>query len=502
MIRRWHRIALCVALIVLGWNPLVQAQVKNVILMIADGAGFNTWNATSMYQGKWDAAAGRSVQVYDGNGWIHLACSTYPLTTSPTPTGKPEQDEALVYDPVKAWDPVHGFEWLSAGCTDSAAAATALATGKKSYDHAINWSNTDGPLTPTVVQAARSVGKATGVITSVPWSHATPAGLGGAHAKERNEYATIAQQMMDAGELDVIMGGGNPDFDDNGRPKTGQKEYKYVGGEAAWKAIEEARATPGGTYKGLRPVSTRAEFEALLSGPVPRRVLGTVQVAQTLQAVRGDIKPDALPYDVPLIASVPTLADMSLGALRVLSDNPCGFYLMIEGGAVDWANHKRHAGRMIEEQSDFNRAVQAVVDWVETNSNWNETVLILTADHETGKLWGPDSEAKPFDPIVDHGIGKLPGLHYNSSSHTNSLVPVYARGDAAIFLVERVRGSDPVRGPYLSNSDIGQVLQELLSDSLEPETPAPAAESPAPVTAAVEPNGGVPATMPPATAMQ
>jgi alkaline phosphatase len=471
MMRRSVRIAVLFAAVVLVCGQVALAQVKNVILMIADGAGFNTWNATSMYQGKWDAANGRSTQVYDGEGWVHLACSTYPLNSSKAPTNDEKQDENLVYDPAKAWDPAHGYEWLQGAYTDSAAAATALSTGKKTYDTAINWSNTNQPISPTLVELAKSLGKATGVITTVQWSHATPAGLGGAQNVLRDHYQEIAQQLVQKQQLDVIMGAGNPDFDDNGRPKEGTKEFKYVGGEEAWKAIKEARAAVGGTHLGFRPVSTRAEFEALASGSTPAKVLGTAQVAQTLQAAREGVGPDDPPYDDPLISGVPTLADMARGALNVLDDNPCGMFLMIEGGAVDWANHKRHPGRMIEEQADFNRAVQAVVDWVEKNSNWNETLLILTADHETGLLWGKDSETKPFDPVVDNGVGKMPGLHHNVGTHTNSLVPVYACGDAATLFVDVVVGSDPVRGPYITNTSIFEVIRAAMALEIDETEP-------------------------------
>ena len=77
-------------------------RVKHVILMIADGAGYNSWDAASMYQGRWDASTGRSTQLYDGPGWVKLGCSTYPLNLSSAPTGKGAQDPNLVYDPVKA----------------------------------------------------------------------------------------------------------------------------------------------------------------------------------------------------------------------------------------------------------------------------------------------------------------------------------------------------------------------------------------------------------------
>ena len=103
-----------------------------------------------------------------------------------------------------------------------------------------------------------------------------------------------------------------------------------------------------------------------------------------------DCRP-AEPFAAPLNRNVPTLATMSKAAINCLDNNPKGFYLMIEGGAVDWANHANQPDRMIEEQIDFVEAVEAVVAWIESHGGWDETLLILTADHECGLLWGPNS---------------------------------------------------------------------------------------------------------------
>jgi alkaline phosphatase len=472
MLRVWKAILLGVAIAV-----AVAAQTsyaaKNVILMIADGAGFNTWNATSMYQGRWDAAQGKSKQVYDQPGWRAYACSTYPLNTSKAPTKTGAQDGKLVYDPAKAWNGEAAYDWLKKNYTDSAAAATALSTGRKTYNHAINWSDLDKPQGPTMSEAAKRAGRSVGVITSVPWSHATPAGLSNAHSAQRDEYEKIAQQMVTGGVMDVIMGCGNPDFDNNGRPlqerpedkktkqKAVKKAYKYVGGAEQWKAIEAARAQQNGTYQGFRPISTKAEFEALAAGagPLPAKVLGTAQVASTLQQSRLGSKTADPALDAPLNTTVPDLATMARGAINVLHQNPQGFFLLIEGGAVDWANHKNQAGRMIQEQADFVKAVEAVVAWVEANSNWNETLVVLTADHETGLLWGPKSDTVYFDPIVDRGAGRMPEMKYHSKSHTNSLVPLYARGAGSELFARLVVGQDPVRGAYVDNTGVARLLQ-------------------------------------------
>ncbi len=472
MLRVWKAIVVG-AVVAAAVASQTTYAAKNVILMIADGSGFNAWNATSMYQGRWDAAQGKSTQVYNQPGWRAYACSTFPLTMSKVPTKTGVQDAKVIYDPAKAWDGQKACDWLKTNYTDSAAAATALSTARKTYNHAINWSDLDKPQGPTMCEAAKRAGRAVGVITSVPWSHATPAGLSNAHVAQRDEYAEIAKQMVEGGVMDVIMGAGNPDFDNNGRPmkerkedkatkqKAVKKDYKYVGGSDQWKAIEAARTQPGGTYKGFRPISTKAEFEALATGngTLPAKVLGTAQVASTLQQSREGSKTGDPAQDVPPIATVPDLATMARGAINVLERNPQGFFLLIEGGAVDWANHKNQAGRMLQEQADYVKTVEAVVAWVETKSNWDETLVILTADHETGFLWGPKSDTVPFDPIVDCGPGKVPEMKYHSKNHTNCLVPLYARGAGSELLARLVAGQDPVRGPYVDNTSVARLLQ-------------------------------------------
>lgn len=463
---RWRGLSILGLTVVLclAWQSIVAAATKHVILMISDGAGFNTWNVTSMFEGKWDASKGRSTQIYNGSQWVQLACSTFPLSTSKVPTRKGVQDATLVYDPAKAWNREDRYTWLKSTYTDSAAAATALSTGQKTYNHAINWSDMNRPISPTMCEAAKAAGKAAGVITTVQWSHATPAGLSNAHSDQRDDYARIAAQMLNGRVMDVVMGAGNPDYDNNGAKITGKKkDYQYVGGAAAWKALEEARACPGKTYQGFRPVSTKAEFEALISGPTPARVVGTAQVGLTLQQSRKGTNTNDPAQDTPMNPGLPDLVTMTKGALNVLSKNPKGLFLMIEGGAVDWANHKNQSGRMVQEQVEFNAAVQAVVAWVEANSNWQDTLLVITADHETGLLWGPNSDKVAFDPIVTNGPGRMPAMKYNSKNHANALVPVFARGRGSELLAAQVVGKDPVRGPYVDNTIVARVLRSALS---------------------------------------
>jgi alkaline phosphatase len=191
-------------------------------------------------------------------------------------------------------------------------------------------------------------------------------------------------------------------------------------------------------------------------------VLGTAQVNTTLRQAR-DGKNTADPaLDTPVNPDLPDLPLLARAAVNTLSQNPKGFFLLIEGGAVDWANHSHQPGRMIQEHIDYINAVEAVVQWIESKSSWKDTLLVLTADHETGLLWGPKSDVEPFDPIVDHGKGAMPGLLHNAKGHSNSLVPVYAKGAGSERLAGKVAGKDPVRGPYVDNTGVSEVLAEAV----------------------------------------
>jgi alkaline phosphatase len=163
---------------------------------------------------------------------------------------------------------------------------------------------------------------------------------------------------------------------------------------------------------------------------------------------------------------------MSLAALNVLDDDPDGFFLMIEGGAVDWACEENQTGRMIEEQVFFNQTVEAVVEWIETNSRWEDTLLIVTSDHEAGYITGPGSGlelpdgdvAKTWRPLENRGKGKVPGMEWHHDEHTNSLVPLYAKGYGSERFAALADETDPVHGFYLDNTEIGLLMIELLKE--------------------------------------
>jgi len=458
-----------------------QSRPRNIILMISDGAGFNAWKAADMYQGR----AGR--QVYDQPGWVRLACSTYPLTRSSTPTGKGVQNEDLVYDPTKVWgagwastaDQAGGkpdYSFIKSTCTDSAATATAIACGVKTYNSAINWSDSDSPLAPrTIAHLAKSVGKAVGVVTSVQISHATPAALAGAAVNDRNDYEQIANQMLSSDHLDLIMGAGHPEFNNAG--KAANKTTQFVGGDETWRQLRDGEH-PG----GWRLVQSRQEFESLASAlPANGRILGIAQAASTLRQRRpsrdwdangsidaadirlAPVNPGDDSTGDPFNSNVPTLATMTRAALNILcKKSPGGLFLVVEGGAVDWACHDNQPARMIEEQLDFIHAVEAAVEWIGANGGWGQTLLILTADHECGLVLGPAGDNVTYDAIVDKRPGEIPAMSFQSASHTNQLVPLYARGPSADLFETHAEKTDPVFGPYVDNTDIFNVMVTAL----------------------------------------
>jgi alkaline phosphatase len=428
---------------------------KNVILMISDGTGYNSFLAAAMYEGR----VGKL--VFNSPEWAHCGVATYPLNLSSKPLSAGKQDPKIVYDPAKAWA---DQAWLKGTATDSAAAATAMGTGVKTFNNSIGWSDLGKPLL-NVHQQMKALGKATGVVTSVPWTHATPAGMV-AHNPKRGDYQGIAKEMVYKSGMDVIMGAGNPLFDGDGEPVEKLEKAGYVG----WPTFLDL--LNGRT--SYRFIQNKTDFQALAAGRLDmqgkRRVLGTATTSDTLQQGRKtkdwnrDGKVDdkdtkvAPAYGDPFVQSVPALETMAQGALNVLSQNPKGFFLMVEGGAVDWANHANQPGRMIEEERAFLRTVEMVSQWVKKHGGWSQNLVIVTADHETGFLWGPDSATEPFTPMVDNGKGRMPGLAFNYGSHTNSLVPLWARGPGANRIAELAKKRDPRRGRYMENTDIFRLM--------------------------------------------
>jgi alkaline phosphatase len=284
-----------------------------------------------------------------------------------------------------------------------------------------------------------------------------------AHAPRRSNREQIVQQMVNESSVDVIMGGGNPLYSADAVLLATPESFANVGGMKTWEDLKAGKvggdADGDGVPDPWKVVETRKGFQELMSGPVPKRVLGAAPTSSTLKLQRsGD--PQAPPFSVPFVPAMPTLAELTAGALNVLDDDPDGLFLMVEGGAIDWAGHANLSGRLVEEVVAFNEAIQTVVDWIQSHGGWEKNLLIITADHETGHLTGPGANPE-YKPIVCNGQGILPGMEWHITKHTNSQVPFLVKGAGSGRFQELADQNDPVRGPYLDNAEVGQALLEL-----------------------------------------
>lgn len=423
---------------------------KNIILMISDGCGYNHIEAANLFQHGTPGA-----QIYEQFP-VKYGMSTYPIN-------------GIGYDPDSAWS---HFDYVRRKATDSAASGTALATGVKTYNGAIGVDSSKHKIM-NIIEHAEKLGKATGVVTTVVFCHATPASFV-AHNEKRSNYTEIARELILESHVEVIMGAGHPYYDENGLQRS-DTSYRYVGGKDVWTTLLSSQAGNDADGDSIadpwRLIQNRIEFQQLMEGATPKRVIGIPKVAKTLQQERsGDSNADA--FVVPFIETLPTLEEMTRAALNILDNDPDGFFVMIEGGAIDWASHDNQFGRMIEEEIDFNHAVAAVVQWVETSSDWDETLVIVTADHETGYFTGPNSGKKDngksvWNPLTNRGKGIMPGMQWNSDGHTNSLVPFFAKGAGNEIFHQFADQTDSVRGRYLDNAELGQALLLLFEKNKE-----------------------------------
>jgi len=417
---------------------------QNIIVMISDGCGFEHVRSAEYYRVGQDSTA-----VFQSFP-VRLAACTWSLSGAP-------------YNPDVFR---HNAEAVLKRPTDSAAAATALATGRRTLNGSLG---VDGNGTPckNITERAYDLGKATGVVTTVQFIDATPAGFT-IHASNRRDYTDIGREMLCDSHLRVCMGCGNPAYVAADSTAYVEKDFLYVGGRETWNRVLAREAMSDcdndGENDAWTPVFSREAFQRLATSPAPRRLLGVPRTGKGLQQLRPGNE-FAAAYAVPFTPGVPTLAELTRAALNTLDDDPDGFFLMVEGGAVDRASHENSAGRMIEEQIDFVAAVDAVVDWVEAHGGWERTLVVVTADHETGCLSGPGSacegENVKLQPVENRGQGHMPGIMWFSGNHSNNLVPFYAKGPGAEEFAGNLAGRDPVRGDYIENISIGLTLHRL-----------------------------------------
>ncbi|MBP5226542.1 MAG: alkaline phosphatase [Kiritimatiellae bacterium] len=234
--------------------------------------------------------------------------------------------------------------------TDSAAAATAIACGTKTYNGALGM-DADGNRLESIAEVAHKNGKKVGIVTTVTICHATPAGFY-AHRKNRGLAYQIGLDLIASGFEYFAGGGMGNQFDKKDDPE-------YRGN------IYDLAAKEGG-YKVVR---NKADLMAVKPG----------------QKVFGPMTEDAMPFSIdnPGDDMIPTLAELTAKGIELL-DNPNGFFMMVEGGKIDYAGHANDAATNLGEVLAFDQAIRVGYDFYKKHPN--ETLIMVTGDHETGGM--------------------------------------------------------------------------------------------------------------------
>ena len=259
--------------------------------------------------------------------------------------------------------------------TDSAAAATAFASGVKSYNGALGVDG-DTARVQTILEYAASQGRSTGVLATSSITHATPAAFY-AHVESRSMHEEIAAQLAEA-PLDFFAGGGLQFFVDREDQLNYLEKLQENGFE-----VDSSRLASGN-------LAANQKYGFLLADDgMPRMLDG-----------RGSFLPDAV--------------ELALGHL---SSNDQGFFMMVEGSQIDWGGHDNDEAYIITEVEDFNETLGVVLDFAEQDG---ETLVIVTADHETGG----------YALSAGESYAEIEGT-FSTGGHTATLIPVYAFGPQA-----------------------------------------------------------------------
>ncbi|MFV0521598.1 MAG: alkaline phosphatase [Mangrovibacterium sp.] len=277
--------------------------------------------------------------------------------------------------------------------TDSAAGGTALSSGERTYNGAIGVDTNKKPL-HSVLEVADENGKATGLVATSCITHATPASFI-AHQPDRNMYEEIAGDFLKT-DIDVFIGGGYEHFTKRKDGKDLTKDLEAKGYQVLTNMDDIVKVKEGKLAGLIAPVHTPAMPE------------------------RGNMLPEA-----------------TTTALNILSQDKKGFFVMIEGSQIDWGGHANNTNEVCREMLDFDESIGKALEFAAKDG---ETLIIITADHETGGMAITNGDMK---------TGEVEAK-YITHHHTATMVPVFAFGPGA----EQFTG-------IMKNSDIGKKLKEL-----------------------------------------
>lgn len=281
--------------------------------------------------------------------------------------------------------------------TDSAASATAFASGIHTYNGAIGVAPDSTPV-ETVLEMAAARGMATGLVATSRITHATPAAFA-AHVPNRLNEWEIARQMAEH-DVTVLLGGGRAMFSAEYRPDTTDLLLPVMARYSAYVETPEQ-------LRALNPDTVPALFGLFTISHMPAAI--------TKQPV--DTAAGAPPDSAWMPTRSPTLPEMTRAALRVLTRDPDGFFLMVEASQPDWRGHGNEPlETIVAEMLDFDGAIREALEYQQRHP---ETLIVVVADHETGGL-----------AIQADSTGALVAA-YTTIGHTAQLVPLFAKGPGA-----------------------------------------------------------------------
>jgi len=257
--------------------------------------------------------------------------------------------------------------------TDSAASATQLATGYFSGSEMIGLDR-EGNSQETLVEKARRLGKATGLVSDTRITHATPAAFA-AHQTHRSLENEIAEDLL-KNEPDVMLSAGLsywiPEQANDRKSPVYQQLLKLT--ENSYPVHSQRKDN-----KHLLDVAQQKGYGLAFNNRQLARAQGKTLGLFANSEIQNGITETRLKNSVH--RSQPTLMEMSAKALEILDKHQQGFFLMIEAGQIDWASHKNDTGLLLHEMLRMNEMLLMVLDWA---ANRQDTLIIVTADHETG----------------------------------------------------------------------------------------------------------------------
>lgn len=292
--------------------------------------------------------------------------------------------------------------------TDSAASGTAIACGEKTNNGKIGMDASGKRRLESVAEVARDHGRKVGIITSVTLNHATPAAFY-AHNASRGNYYQIGLDLVNSG-FDYFGGGGIAKSND-------KKDPLYKGN-----ILELAEAA------GYTVSNGKEGFAALKPGAGKVISIG--------------VPGNALPYALDADRTSPRLADFTRQGIELL-DNPKGFFIMVEGGKIDWMCHANDAATTLHEVIDFDNAVKVASEFARQNPA--DTLIVVTGDHETGGLTlgfagtGYRSYIENLGAQTCSRDGMIHRFHHVENPDFESLKPLITQAAGLIFAADGKR---------------------------------------------------------------